>query len=177
MPYKIKYDQTKCISCGTCSIACIDQCDVDVTTCPLHRVVHTFDDMQDEKICTYYVSIGCMHCREAACMEACPRKCIYRDQELGLVRIDRENCVGCKLCAKACPLRAIGFDADGKASKCDGCAERLKLGLRPACEKACQNQAITFEYVENGKDAGGEMADVEKLAAILQRFDKSGEER
>ena len=177
MPYKIKYDSTKCISCGTCSIACIDQCDVDVTTCPLHRVVYTFDDVQNGKICVRYASTGCMHCRDAACMKACPQKCIYRDQELGLVRIDRERCVGCKLCAKVCPLGAIGFDAYGKASKCDGCAERLKLGLAPACAKACQNHAITFEYVEEEKEAGGDMADVEKIAAVLQRFRKSGEER
>ena len=176
MPYKIKFDRTKCISCGTCSIACMDQCDKDVTTCSLHRVVHTFDDISDGKVNIYHISVGCMHCRDAACIKACPRKCIERDLESGLVKIDRKRCVGCKLCAKACPLGAIGFDADGKASKCDGCAERLKLGLTPACAKACQNHAITFEYVEEEKEAGGDMEDVNELAAILQRFRKSGEE-
>jgi len=108
-------------------------------------------------------------------MKVCPKKCIYRDEELGLVRIDREQCVGCKLCAKACPLQAIGFTTDGKAIKCDGCAERLKLGLRPACEKACQNHAITYEYTDRAEDAGGEMEDVERLAGILKQFGKSGE--
>ncbi|MBR4575354.1 MAG: 4Fe-4S binding protein [Lachnospiraceae bacterium] len=175
MPYKVKYDQTKCISCGTCMIACIDQCDVDVDTCPLHRRVYTFDEAADGSEKIYYVSVGCLHCHEAACIDVCPKKCIYRDEELGLVRIDRNECIGCKLCAKACPLGAIAFTEDGKAIKCDGCAERLKLGLAPACEKACQNRAITYEYTDRAEEAGGDMEDVKRLAGILKRFDKSGE--
>lgn len=167
MPYRIYFDPEKCVACGTCAIACADQCDWQVGEFPLFRRVLTREAVTREGIQISFLSVGCMHCTDAACVSVCPRECFSRDQETGLVRLDNQNCIGCGLCKKRCPIDAIGFRPDGKSSKCNGCAERLRLGLRPACEKACQNGAIRFAYVEDTA-GGSNMKNVMALAKLLK---------
>lgn len=167
MAYKMFFDESKCVACGTCTVACMDQWDIDVDQDVPYRRVVTHEVVKDKETKIVYASISCMHCKEAVCINTCPKKCFSKDCNTGLVILDNTNCIGCHQCNEACSLRAIGFRKDGKASKCNGCLERLEFGLRPACEKACQNNAITFQYVEDIKDAGANQDEVEKISQIL----------
>jgi formate dehydrogenase iron-sulfur subunit len=87
---------------------------------------------------------GCMHCTDAACMQACPAGAIYRTA-FGTVNIDEAKCIGCNYCVVACPFGVIGFDRrTNKARKCTFCIDRLENGLQPACAAACPTGSIVF---------------------------------
>lgn len=43
---------------------------------------------------------------------------------------------------RVCPVQAPVVDRDGKAPKCDGCRQRVKAGLLPACVKVCPMKAL-----------------------------------
>ena len=138
-----KFDQEKCTACGACAVACMDQNDTDLKAGerPLRTVYKK--ETPDGTIC---ISESCRHCEDARCIEACPWKCISRDEETGLVIYDDTSCTGCAKCMRACRYRAISFrkDRDGfpKMRKCDGCIGRLRAGLEPACTLNCPTGAL-----------------------------------
>lgn len=99
---------------------------------------------------------ACMHCSDPVCMIGCPTGAITREQETGVVSIHDSICVGCGVCASACPYDNISmvdvFDKQGspyvdhssgkpirKATKCDQC-NHLPSG--PACVAACPHDAL-----------------------------------
>jgi hydrogenase-4 component A len=49
----------------------------------------------------------CRHCEDAYCARVCPVNAITQDAKNGRVVIDEKICVGCKMCALACPFGAI----------------------------------------------------------------------
>ena len=90
-----------------------------------------------------FLSVACMHCDDAPCVMGCPSACLYKDPESGLTLFDNTNCIGCHSCAMACPFGAPSFNDEGKMVKCDGCVERLRQGLIPACVRVCPTGALT----------------------------------
>jgi Fe-S-cluster-containing hydrogenase components 1 len=61
----------------------------------------------------------------------------------GIVEFDPRVCIGCKACLQACPYDAIYIDPEThSAAKCHFCSHRIELGLKPACEVVCPEQAI-----------------------------------
>lgn len=58
----------------------------------------------------FYVPRICNHCTYPACLEACPRKAIYKREEDGIVVLDQERCRGYRYCIKACPYKKIYFN-------------------------------------------------------------------
>lgn len=138
----IDLDFHKCSACGACAVACMDQNDLDVTggVSPF-RVVCDLEDRDGEY---EYYSIACFHCDDAPCITACPCNCLSKDEETGFTVYDNTNCIGCHSCAMACPFGAPCYGPDGKMIKCDGCAERVKRGLEPACVRNCPTGALTL---------------------------------
>jgi Fe-S-cluster-containing dehydrogenase component len=62
-----------------------------------------------------------------------------------IVFSDPELCIGCQTCAVACPYGIPVLNTDtGKIAKCDGCKDRVDLGLWPACALKCPTGALTF---------------------------------
>jgi Fe-S-cluster-containing hydrogenase component 2 len=113
-----------CNDCGTCESVC-DNYAVDV---------FTFED--DETAVS--VPIMCMQCEDAACLEVCPAKALYRDGN-STVLVDSERCIGCKLCVSACPFGNIEYNFSAKKIvKCDLCDGA------PDCAKFCPTKAIEF---------------------------------
>ena len=93
----------------------------------------------------YYVSVSCNHCEDPACVKVCPTKAHFKRKEDGLVLIDRDKCIGCGMCAKACPYGAPQLDTVAKKmTKCDACQDRLAKGLNPVCVDSCPQRAIEF---------------------------------
>jgi dimethylsulfide dehydrogenase subunit beta/complex iron-sulfur molybdoenzyme family reductase subunit beta len=86
----------------------------------------------------FYLPRICNHCTYPACLEACPRKAIYKREEDGIVLIDQERCQGYRYCIKACPYKKIYFnEVTGKSEKCIFCYPRLEKGLVNACAAQC----------------------------------------
>ncbi|MHB1416831.1 MAG: 4Fe-4S dicluster domain-containing protein [Chloroflexota bacterium] len=92
-----------------------------------------------------FMSDVCKHCENAGCLDACPTGAIVRT-EFGSVVIQQDVCNGCEYCVPSCPFGVITTtkEADGLAHKCTLCYDRLKVGLEPACAKACPTDSIIF---------------------------------
>lgn len=132
-------DPNRCTACGACAIACMDQNDVELEKGdPPLRTVCEYESEGK----THYVSASCMHCANAPCIAACPVGCLYKDGRTGLTVYDTARCTGCRSCAAACPFDAPKFGPDGKMIKCDGCVERVRRGLEPACVRVCPTGAL-----------------------------------
>src|SRR5260370_21214554 len=86
----------------------------------------------------------CKHCVQAGCLEVCPTGAIIRT-EFDTVVIQSDVCNGCRACIAACPFGVIDVNpVSGTAQKCVLCYDRLKVGLEPACAKACPTESIQF---------------------------------
>ena len=74
--YAIDLDITKCISCGACSIACMDQNDFQVKEGQRpFRNVFDLEMEQKGEVKYSHLSLACMHCSDAPCITACPSVC------------------------------------------------------------------------------------------------------
>ena len=93
----------------------------------------------------------CKHCTHAGCMDACPTGAIIRN-EFGDVYVQPDVCNGCGYCVPSCPFGVIDVNHhDGRAWKCTLCYDRQKVGMEPACAKACPTQSILFGEIEDLK--------------------------
>lgn len=144
-------DMEKCVACGACAVACMDQNDIapEKGEEPWRRVGTLEPSLCGGKF--EFLSISCMHCDDAPCIPACPVCCISKNEN-GLTVYDPTICIGCRSCAMACPYGAPHYGKDGKMQKCTGCAERIKYGYEPACVRICPTKALTLmdekEYAE-----------------------------
>jgi anaerobic dimethyl sulfoxide reductase subunit B (iron-sulfur subunit) len=108
------------------------------------------------------LSVSCNHCREPACVRACPTKCIYKEEEYGIVRTDPDKpCIACRRCKTACPWdspqyydNALGKygSAKPRMTKCELCIDRIREGLKPACVAACIMRALDAGPLEELKE-------------------------
>ena len=145
MKLRLLMEIEKCSACGACAVACMDQHDIDVEAgvCPL-RHIYDVEALGREG----YLSVSCMHCDDAPCIAGCPSGCLKKDPETNLTIYDNTNCIGCHSCAMACPYGAPSFGTDGKMIKCDGCIERWRHGLEPACVRTCPTGAIALRDMD-----------------------------
>jgi molybdopterin-containing oxidoreductase family iron-sulfur binding subunit len=51
----------------------------------------------------------CMHCDEPPCTKVCPVKATYKNDE-GIVVVDYQRCIGCRMCTVACPYEMRYFN-------------------------------------------------------------------
>ncbi|OGV61869.1 MAG: formate dehydrogenase [Lentisphaerae bacterium RIFOXYB12_FULL_65_16] len=152
-------DEGRCISCLGCVIAC--KAGHGVAPGLSRRKVVTFDDGTPRE---RSVSVACRHCEEPACLPVCPVKAITKRPD-GIVQTNKEKCISCKRCLKACPFGVPTFvkDENGKWSpqeKCTFCAggpdvepfsekemklygqNRLAAGKPPLCAAMCATKAL-----------------------------------
>ena len=151
MSYKIQFDPERCVACGACTVACMDQNDilmqegVDLHEDHFIRKTYTTEVEMDGAVQIGYFSTACQHCDNAPCIAVCPADCLFKDPGTGFVVYDTTDCIGCRRCYMACPHEAVLFGKDGKMVKCDGCSERVKAGLLPACVAVCPFDALVLE--------------------------------
>ena len=93
---------------------------------------------EDGKI-TYAVS--CRHCEDPVCVKSCISGALSKSD--GVVKIDKNKCVGCFTCVLVCPYGAVSPAEEHAATKCELCLENA-CGS-PACVKGCPNKAIVYE--------------------------------
>jgi Fe-S-cluster-containing dehydrogenase component len=115
---------------------------------------------------------SCLHCEEPACVTVCPTGASYKRAEDGIVLVNPDTCIGCKLCSWACPYGAREYDYDdGVMKKCTLCVDRIynenlaEDDRIPACVKACPTGARHFG------DLGDANSDVSKLVEERGGYD------
>ena len=147
MKKQIILDVDKCVGCGACVVACMDQhdrmFDHPEGEAPNRRVITAeIGSYPDASI--RYASVACMHCADPACVMGCPTGALYKDPETGAVLANKALCIGCHSCALACPFGVPRYDLEDKVLKCDQCHGRTECGLLPACVKICQTGALQY---------------------------------
>jgi len=136
--------------------------------------VHGYEVKSDNDTASRIVHFprSCLHCEEPACVTVCPTGASYKRAEDGIVLVNPETCIGCKLCSWACPYGAREYDyADGVMKKCTLCVDRIyneNLAVddrKPACVKACPTGARHFG------DLGDPNSAVSELVAARGGYD------
>lgn len=125
---------------------------------------------------TVHFPRSCLHCETPACVTVCPTGASYKRAEDGIVLVDEDKCIGCKLCSWACPYGAREFDETvGVMKKCTLCVDRIynetipEAERVPACVSTCPASARHFG------DLGDPNSDVSKLVAERGGYDLAPE--
>lgn len=176
-PSKVKLglviDLDTCVGCHACAVACKEWNDGGQFG-PLPDVhaqgaqadgvwfnrVHSYEverqgDVAQTKPAAQALTIhfprSCLHCETPDCVTVCPTGASYKRAEDGIVLVDEDKCIGCQLCAWACPYGAREFNHDrGVMQKCTLCVDRIynetldEADRQPACVAACPTRARHF---------------------------------
>lgn len=139
-------DLSRCVGCGACVVACMDQNDIyPESGQPALRRIYQIENSSFPNAAIQYISSGCRHCEDSPCIIGCPTGAIYKNYETGSVLVDTDLCIGCHSCALACPFGVPRYDRNDKLNKCDLCSVRVGNGLRPACVKVCPTEALLYK--------------------------------
>ena len=157
-------DLDTCVGCHACAVSCKEWnnggkfgplADYDKQGPEPDGVwfnrVHSYEVAAGGCSSTVNLPRSCLHCENALCVTVCPTGASYKRAEDGIVLIDPEICIGCKLCSWACPYGAREFDeAAGVMRKCTLCVDRIydkslpEAEREPACVAACPSRARHF---------------------------------
>ena len=159
-------DQSRCSGCYTCTVACKDW--NDISAGPVHwRWVISIENGKYPYPRVVNLSLSCLHCTDAPCIEACPVDAIIKREEDGIVSVDREKCLGADDCAMfckdVCPYDApqFGDEENAKMQKCDFCLERWVERKKPICVDACPLRALDTGLLDELKAKYGDITEVE----------------
>jgi Fe-S-cluster-containing dehydrogenase component len=165
-------DQSKCIGCGYCTLAC--QAHNDINPDIQWNRLQVTGEVNNK---TVFLPRPCMQCTKAPCVEVCPVNASYYRSD-GIVMMDYDRCIGCRYCEVACPYQARSFNwkafdgtnpavpkwgqpevarrPRGVVEKCAFCYQRIDRGLSfglkpgidadatPACVAICPTGARIF---------------------------------
>lgn len=154
----ILVDAAKCTGCRTCELVCSVRNEGIAN--PARSRVHI---IRFESV-VFEVPMLCQQCTSAPCIAICPVNAITRDRVTGVVQVNHDHCIGCKMCIVTCPFGAISFDPAGrKILKCDQCEGD------PTCVKFCETQALQYVDVTNiNMKKGRESA--QKLSEATRKY-------
>ncbi|MDP2729470.1 MAG: 4Fe-4S dicluster domain-containing protein [Dehalococcoidales bacterium] len=114
----------------------------------------------------WYLPAQCNHCDNPPCVKVCPVGATYKDKD-GLVLMNYDRCIGCRICVVACPYSARRFNwlepeipADetnplvpvrplSVVEKCTFCVHRTRQGKLPRCVEVCPVRARHFGNIND----------------------------
>lgn len=151
-------DLRNCDGCGMCTAAC--QKAHYLTPDQTWMKVFTLTDSVGN---SYHMPRPCMQCENPPCLNVCPVHATFR-QDQGVVLVDQDRCIGCRMCMAACPYEARYFNWNsdvkypplpvkptpqfpvpqrlGTVGKCTFCVGNLNHGLLSECASGCPMGAI-----------------------------------
>ena len=138
---RVYVNEQWCLGCHLCEYNCafansgLDDMVKALKGKPIFPRVHIEDDGG------IHYAVSCRHCKDPMCVKSCIAGAISIED--GVVKIDRNKCVGCLTCVLVCPYGAVAAGPEGAAQKCELCMEN-SCGA-PACVKGCPNNAIVYE--------------------------------
>ncbi|MBW8366818.1 MAG: 4Fe-4S dicluster domain-containing protein [Arenimonas sp.] len=159
-------DLDTCVGCHACAVSC-KEWNAGGITGPLtdenpygtdpygvwFNRVHSYEvaATAEQAASTLHFPRSCLHCETPACVTVCPTGASYKRAEDGIVLVDEDKCIGCKLCSWACPYGAREYSAvEGVMKKCTLCVDRIynetipEVSRQPACVQACPTRARHF---------------------------------
>ena len=158
-------DLDTCVGCHACVISCkgwntenygspladVDAYGENPVGTFLNRV-HSYEVTPDEGTSQLvHFPKSCLHCEDAPCVTVCPTGASYKRSEDGIVLVNESDCIGCGLCAWACPYGAREMDGVEKVmKKCTLCVDRIyNENLEPedqipSCVRTCPAGARHF---------------------------------
>ena len=136
---------------------------------------------------TQFIPTPCQQCQNAPCVNVCPVGAAFATPE-GVILIDHERCIGCRMCMAACPYDRRFFTwstppippeamlgdhnpehqtplPKGVTCKCDFCPDMARAGKLPYCAQACPSNAIYYGDLEEDIATNGE--ELVKLSHFL----------
>lgn len=167
-------DLDTCVGCHACVIACkgwntenygaplsdTDPYGAEPEGTFLNRV-HSYEVTPESGTpVTVHFPKSCLHCEDAPCVPVCPTGASYKRAEDGIVLVNEDACIGCGLCAWACPYGARELDAlAGVMKKCTLCVDRIynealpERDREPACVRTCPAGARHFGDLGDAESA------------------------
>jgi molybdopterin-containing oxidoreductase family iron-sulfur binding subunit len=142
---------------------------------------------------TRFVPTPCQHCQNPPCVNVCPVGATFSSPE-GLVLIDQERCIGCRICMAACPYDRRFFNwgdppippealvaeydlevqvpaTKGTVMKCDFCPDMVRSGTLPFCIQGCPHLAIYYGDLEEDLATNGrELVSMSRFLAEHDAF-------
>ena len=164
-------DLDTCVGCHACAVACKEWNDGGqfgplpdedpYGKAPLgvwFNRIHSFEatpkgcgDAKAQAPLTVHFPRSCLQCETPDCVTVCPTGASYKRAEDGIVLVDEDKCIGCKLCSWACPYGAREYSEQrGVMQKCTLCVDRIynesfePRDRQPACVMACPTRARHF---------------------------------
>ena len=114
----IKIIQTdKCIDCDECVKGCEDR----------HGIARI--ERFGPRLGLVQFTLNCRNCEDPRCVDVCNFDAIDQDDNLEVIVYD--NCVGCTLCAKACPHEAIRMVDVQDESRVEGGVDIVQMAKGP----------------------------------------------
>ncbi len=159
------FDQSRCIGCYTCVVACKDWHDVDAGPANWVRI-RTIEKGKFPDLSVSFLFTTCFHCSNLPCVKACPVKAITK-RENGIVLVNTETCLGgetCKFaCRMVCPYGAPQFSSKPNAhmQKCDLCLDRWEIKKKPICVDSCPVRALDAGPLDELQAKYGDMQEAE----------------
>ena len=153
-----------CVGCHACVVNCkawntggygspladTDPYGTEPSGAWLNRV-HGYETGEGDLSTVVHFPKSCLHCEDAPCVTVCPTGASFKRAEDGIVLVDESRCMGCGLCAWACPYGAREMDpAEGVMKKCTLCVDRIynenlpEIDREPACVRTCPTNARFF---------------------------------
>ncbi|HHC4764590.1 TPA: 4Fe-4S dicluster domain-containing protein [Escherichia albertii] len=131
-------NQTDCIGCRTCEVACV--------------VAHSSEQelnarfflprLKVQRLDSVSAPVMCHQCENAPCVRACPVHALTMGEQV--VQANAARCIGCQRCVSACPFGMITVQIlPGNTRplivKCALCEHRV---AGPACVESCPTKAL-----------------------------------
>jgi carbon-monoxide dehydrogenase iron sulfur subunit len=132
---RIIVKEGNCTGCRACELACSFQ-----QKKAFHYDFSLIHLVKSEEMEGFFIPLLCYHCEDPPCAKECPTNAIERDNESGIVSIDKRKCTGCGKCVDLCPwsIPNMGL-GDGIARICNLCRGD------PLCVKFCSTGALLCE--------------------------------
>jgi len=152
-------DTSTCIGCKACEVACQEWNDLHIvptTQTGTYQTMPSLDpnywnliQFRERQIGPDFAWLlrkdGCMHCADPGCLKACPAPGAIVQYQNGIVDVNPEACIGCRMCETGCPFDIPRYaESTSKMAKCTLCVDRVQVGLEPACVKSCPTGCLEF---------------------------------